>query len=322
MECLSTQGLPKTGRAAAWGALYATRMSHVEFTPGDHGNFDAELRIGQFGPIKLARLTLDNCSVERKRNHIVRNSPRLYNFLLQAEGSSTFYHCGKEARLETGDFVLCDTGLPHYWRTDACSVTVMVRVPGDILRTYLPTPEQYCGRHLGRATGLTGAVATMVRELSEGSGGEILPVYEDRVARYLLEMISMSYAMAMEPEQDASAIAWQRRKDVIEFIEDNLRDPELSPATISEGLRVSPRYLRTVFAAGGEKMSAYILRRRLEECARQMCTPAWKAHTLTEIAFSWGFNSAPHFTRTFHEKFGVSPREYRKLGLEKLEVAA
>lgn len=315
MECLSTQGLPKTGRAAAWGALYATRMSHVEFTPGDHSNFDAELRIGQFGPIKLARLTLENCSVERKRNHIVRNSPRLYNFLLQAEGSSTFYHCGKEARLETGDFVLCDTGLPHYWRTDASSVTVMVRVPGDILRTYLPTPEQYCGRHLGRATGLTGAVATMVRELSEGSGGDILPVYEDRVARYLLEMISMSYTMAMEPEQDASAIAWQRRKDVIEFIEDNLRDPDLSPATISEGLRVSPRYLRTVFAAGGEKMSAYILRRRLEECARQMCMPAWKAHTLTEIAFSWGFNSAAHFTRTFHEKYGTSPREYRKQGL-------
>src|SRR5690606_10748624 len=263
-----------------------------------------ELRIGQFGPIKLARLTLDNCSVERKRNHIVRNSPRLYNFLLQAEGSSTFYHCGKEARLETGDFVLCDTGLPHYWRTDASSVTVMVRVPGDILRTYLPTPEQYCGRHLGRATGLTGAVATMVRELSEGSGGDILPVYEDRVARYLLEMISMSYTMAMEPEQDASAIAWQRRKDVIEFIEDELRDPDRSPATISEGLRVSPRYHRTVFAAGGEKMSAYILRRRLEECARQMCMPAWKAHTLTEIAFSWGFNSAAHFTRTFHEKYG------------------
>lgn len=315
MECLSTQGLPKTGRAAAWGALYATRMSHVEFTPGDHSNFDAELRIGQLGPIKLARLTLENCSVERKRNHIVRNSPRLYNFLLQAEGSSTFYHCGKEAKLETGDFVLCDTGLPHYWRTDASSVTVMVRVPGDILRTYLPTPEQYCGRHLGRATGLTGAVATMVRELSEGSGGDILPVYEDRVARYLLEMISMSYTMAMEPEQDASAIAWQRRKDVIEFIEDNLRDPDLSPATISEGLRVSPRYLRTVFAAGGEKMSAYILRRRLEECARQMCMPAWKAHTLTEIAFSWGFNSAAHFTRTFHEKYGTSPREYRKQGL-------
>lgn len=315
MECLSTQGLPRTGRAAAWGALYATRMSHVEFTPGDHGNFDAELRIGQLGPIKLARLTLENCSVERKRNHIVRNSPRLYNFLLQAEGSSTFFHCGKEAKLETGDFVLCDTGLPHYWRTDASSVTVMVRVPGDILRTYLPTPEQYCGRHLGRATGLTGAVATMVRELSEGSGGDILPVYEDRVARYLLEMISMSYTMAMEPEQDASAIAWQRRKDVIEFIEDNLRDPDLSPATISEGLRVSPRYLRTVFAAGGEKMSAYILRRRLEECARQMCMPAWKAHTLTEIAFSWGFNSAAHFTRTFHEKYGTSPREYRKQGL-------
>jgi AraC-like DNA-binding protein len=321
MEFLSTQGLPKAGRAAAWGAIYATRMSQVEFTPGDQSKFDAELRIGQLGPIKLARLSLDNCSVERTNNHIARNSPRLYNFLLQAEGASTFYHCGKEAKLETGDFVLCDTGLPHYWRTDQSSVTVMVRVPGEVLRTYLPTPEQYCGRHLGRATGLTGTVATMVRELSERAGGAIAPVYEDRVARYLLEMISMSYAMGMEPEQDASAIAWQRRKDVIEFIEDNLRDPDLSPATISEGLRVSPRYLRTVFAPGGEKMSAYILRRRLEQCARQMCTPAWKAHTLTEIAFSWGFNSAAHFTRTFHEKYGMAPREYRKQGLAQAVAA-
>ena len=59
-------------------------------------------------------------------------------------------------------------------------------------------------------------------------------------------------------------------------------------------------------------MSAYILRRRPEECARQMCNPAWHAHTLTEIAFSWGFNSAAHFTRTFHEKYGMAPREYRR----------
>jgi AraC-like DNA-binding protein len=125
----------------------------------------------------------------------------------------------------------------------------------------------------------------------------------------------MSYMMGVDTVQDASAIAWQRRKDVIEYIEAHLRDPELSPASISAGLRVSPRYLRTIFASGGEKMGAYILRRRLEECARQMGSAAWNAHTLTEIAFSWGFNSAAHFTRTFNEKYGMAPREYRKLAL-------
>jgi AraC-like DNA-binding protein/quercetin dioxygenase-like cupin family protein len=309
MELFSTLGLPTIGRAAAWGAIYATRMSQVEFTPGDKDQFDAELRINQIGPVKLARLSVDSCSVERKQSHIARNAPRHYNFLLQAEGASTFYHCGKESELTAGDFVLCDTGLPHYWLTNAQSVTMMVRVAPDVLRTYLPTPEQFCGQPLGRATGLKDTIAAMVRELSDGS---LKSNYEDRVARYLLEMMSMSYMMGADPAQDASAIAWQRRKDVIQYIEDNLRDPELSPASISAGLRVSPRYLRTVFAPGGEKMGAYILRRRLEECARQIANAAWNAHTLTEIAFSWGFNSAAHFTRTFHERYGVAPREYRR----------
>jgi AraC-like DNA-binding protein len=318
MELLTTHGLPEVGRAAAWGEIYASRKSQCEFTPGDKDRFDAELRIGQLGPVKLARLTVDKCSVERRQSHIARNAPRLYNFLLQAEGASTFYHCGKEAQLEAGDFVLCDTGLPHYFLTHDHSVTVMVRVAGEVLRSYLPTPEQFCGQQLGRATGVTGTVAAMVRELSAGIGGGLEARCEDRVARYLLEMISMSYTMGAARAEEASAIAWQRRKDVIQYIEDNLRDPELSPASISAGLRVSPRYLRTVFAPGGEKMSAYILRRRLEECARQMANPAWHAHTLTEIAFSWGFNSAAHFTRTFHEKFGMAPREYRRVSLERI----
>lgn len=314
MELLTTDGLPANGRAAAWGDLYATRMSHVEFTPSNKDKFDAELKFSHFGPVKLARLSVDNCSVERKQSHIAHDTRRMYNFLLQAEGASTFHHCGKESHLREGDFVLCDTGLPHYFHTEGKSVTVMVRVGCDTLRTYLPTPEQFCGQHLGRATGMTGAVAAMVRELTQGDR-EVGPLYEDRVARYLLEMISMSYTMGLDTLTDASAITWQRRKDVIQFIEANLRDPELSPASVSAGLRLSPRYLRTIFAPGGEKMSAYILRRRLEECARQMASAAWSAHTLTEIAFSWGFNSAAHFTRTFNEKFGMAPREYRKLVL-------
>jgi AraC-like DNA-binding protein len=67
-----------------------------------------------------------------------------------------------------------------------------------------------------------------------------------------------------------------------------------------------------VFASSGEKVSGYIIRRRLEECAKQIRNPAWAGHTLTEIAFAWGFNSAAHFTRSFHERFGMTPRDYRR----------
>ncbi len=71
-----------------------------------------------------------------------------------------------------------------------------------------------------------------------------------------------------------------------------------------------------IFASGNETVSAYILRRRLEECARQMADPTWNGHSITEIAFAWGFNSAPHFTRSFRDRYGVAPREYRRRRLE------
>jgi transcriptional regulator GlxA family with amidase domain len=31
-----------------------------------------------------------------------------------------------------------------------------------------------------------------------------------------------------------------------------------------------------------------------------------------KIAFASGFNSAAHFSRSFHEEFGVTPTEYRR----------
>jgi AraC-like DNA-binding protein len=55
----------------------------------------------------------------------------------------------------------------------------------------------------------------------------------------------------------------------------------------------------------------YIQRRRLEKCASQLSNPMWCGHTISEIAFSWGFNSSAHFTRAFRAHFGVTPREYR-----------
>lgn len=315
MESVSTLGLPTAGRAAAWSALYATRMSRGGFTPENQGQFDAELRIGKLGPVKLAKLSVDRCSFERSQSDIGQNFPRLYSFLLQAEGSSTFYHCGNEAHLKEGDFVLCDTGLPHYWRTENPSVTIMARVEPTVLREYLPAPEQFCGLHLGRAVGLTDTVSAMVQSLTTRVETGIDAAYEGQVARHLLEMISMTYTMGFGGS-DASATLWQRRKDIIRYVEEHLRDPGLSPASIAQGLRLSPRYLRTIFSISGERVSTYILRRRLEECARQMRNPAWNGHTLTEIAFSWGFNSSAYFTRCFHEQFGLAPRDFRRAGMQ------
>ena len=86
-------------------------------------------------------------------------------------------------------------------------------------------------------------------------------------------------------------------------------------------MKLSPRYLRMIFASENETVSAYILRRRLEQCARQIGDPAWRGHSMIKIAFGWGFNSAPHFTRTFRDRFDMPPREYRRLKLDEQATA-
>ena len=311
MERLTTVGLRAAGRVAAWNDLYSSRMSRVEFTPGDQSRFDAELSIGQLGPVKLAKLSVDSCSIERTSRHLAQ-SPRLYSFLLQAKGSSVFCHYGREARLAEGDFVLCDTGMPHYFCTENPSVTIMVRVMPAVLREYLPNIDQFCGVHLGRAVGVTGTVAAMVQSLSEHADFGSCPDYEGRVASYLLEMLSISYTVGFDDRPPASPRIGRRRNDIIRYIEDHLRDPSLTVESVANGVHVSPRYLRAIFSGSEESVSAYIRRRRLEECARKLRDPAWRGHTMMKIALSYGFNSAAHFSRSFHEQFGVIPREYRR----------
>jgi len=312
MESYSTEAFPVANRASAWSKLYSQQLNRVNFTPADRHDFAARLSLGQLGPIQLASMFANRSNIERTRSHISPSARRLYSFLLQARGTSVLDHCGNEARLNQGDFVLCDSAAPHSFTLGDDSMVIMLRVDAALIKKHLPTPERFCGLRLDNDVGLTGTMSAMVEKLNTQIQNGFHSTYDGRFARHVLEMLSMAYAIGFEEQPEGSAVMRSRQSEVIRYIEDNLRDPELSPASVAAGLRISPRYLRTLFAGRGEKASNYIVRRRLEECAKQLRNPSWSGHTLTEIAFAWGFNSAAHFTRTFHEHFGMAPRDYRR----------
>jgi AraC-like DNA-binding protein len=313
MESYSADALPAASRATAWNDLYSQALNRVEFTPEDRHSFAARLSLGRLGPIQFVRMSTNRTDIRRTRRHIVPGAPRLYSFLLQAKGSSVFQHCGQEARLTEGDFTLCDSAAPHSFAVEDRSTVIMLRVDGATLAR-APADARAVLRHAAAARG----------------GAHRADVGDDREARRPARgrlHLGLRREHRAPPARDDGDVLRDRVRGASRpfggdqgapgrsraHIEDRLRDPKLSPASVAEGLRISPRYLRTVFAGTGEKVSAYIIRRRLEECAKQIRNPAWAGHTLTEIAFAWGFNSAAHFTRTFHEQFGMAPREYRRV---------
>jgi AraC-like DNA-binding protein len=303
-------------RTAAWAELLATHLDKLEFTPADGDAFEAELHVLQLGPLRIVRLKDGAGALIRAPRHIGHAPVQVYAALLLLSGAARFSQYGREAALEEGDLVLCDMGAPYGLHLEGGAEIAVLRAPGPILREHLPSPESFCGRRLAAAEGVTCAIAAVTTSLCSGSPLPLSPEFQNRYARHLLDMIATSYAVAFDSLVGASSIASGRNARVKLFIEQHLRDPELTPRTIALRLRLSSRYLRMIFAAGNEKISAYILRRRLEECARQMADPRWRGHSITEIAFAWGFNSAPHFTRSFRERYGLSPRDYRRRQLD------
>jgi AraC-like DNA-binding protein len=273
---------------------------------------DFKMNIVEMGPMELVSFRCGSVVTRRYANELTRRARHMSVFILQVSGQSTLRHYGHDISLEPGDFALCNTAEGYELHHAHASDMILFRVPTDILKRVLPTPEFYFGRKLPSVVGMASTAAVMAKDLASSSELISKPALSEKAGRFLLDLLATTYCDALDQDRSGSAVMVERFSRVKLFIEDNLRDPDLSPAMAARHLKLSSRYMRMIFTAGGESPAAYILRRRLEECARQFCSPKWARQSITEIAFSWGFNSGPHFARSFRSRFGESPREYRQ----------
>src|SRR6266511_1969047 len=77
------------------------------------------------------------------------------------------------------------------------------------------------------------------------------------------------------------------------FIERNLADPNLSPATIAASVNISVRYLYKLFEQDGVTVSEWIRTRRLDNTARDLADPQLAHRASAGIGARWGFDD-PH----------------------------
>jgi AraC-like DNA-binding protein len=69
-------------------------------------------------------------------------------------------------------------------------------------------------------------------------------------------------------------------------------------------------YIRLYARAFGETPQAFVMRRRLEN-AQQLLRGG--SLTVTEVCLEVGYDSVGSFSTLFRQRFGVSPRDYRRI---------
>jgi AraC-like DNA-binding protein len=311
VDIYSTANVPRGARASWWNALYADRLAHVTFNPADPEDFEAELRLGSVGPLGIARVVAKPTDIERNTAHISRGGARLFSFLLLARGSAVFEHCGRNTPLGEGDFTLCDSTTPHRLHCSDATELLVLRVAPAVMREYLPNPELWCGMRLPAGSIFASAAVNMVRDIYGRLDAGMPERFARTAAANLLGVLATSIGMTFDVPEGATTVV-SRRIQALRYVDLHLCDPELAPAGVAQALRVSPRYLRMLFEGEQESVAEYILRRRLEECARQLANPMLRGRSITGVAFMHGFSSAAHFSRTFRDQYQVTPSEFRR----------
>lgn len=311
MQVFRTADLAPERRVASWTAFYSRRFAPLSFEPVDGEEFEAELCVGAIEPVDFARMRSSGYRAERTKAHVAATSARKFGFIIVIDGAGFVRHCGREAELGPGDVLLNDNTEPMACCFKGPFHAITVRAPEDVVRIRLPNVDEVCGLRLPAATGLTRAVSIMAECLLDQTNSDVRADHGATMAGHLLDVLATCCLMARErPASEQSAVGF-RYSMARQFIEQNLPAPDLTAQRVAAALRISPRYLRALMAEAGEPVSSLILRRRLEEAAKQLASPLWRERKISDIALAWGFKSSAHFARVFSDRYSMSPREYR-----------
>jgi AraC-like DNA-binding protein len=185
-------------------------------------------------------------------------------------------------------------------------------IPDAALRRHLASPECLVAIPMSGSTGLSGLLSGFLRNFWLEFQTGLDSAAAGRVAGTILDLVGSAYSVAPQARVDRSSLAAAHLVRILNYIEAHMTDPDLTPTRIADACRMTTRYLHHLFSEENETVSRYILRRRLEACARALSCTAQRGRTVTSIAFDYGFNSPTHFGRVFRARFGVTPREYRR----------
>ena len=226
---------------------------------------------------------------------------------LQRQGVALVQQDGRESRIEAGDLFMVDPARPFSIETGEI-VTQSVYMEPEALRSIVPDLDSLTARAIKGSEG-PGAMFKGLLDVMFAQADSLQEPAADRIADALPFVLSA--ALAGQGEPAPTRVRAMHRQHILRYLRDNLRNHELDANLVARGVNLSTRYIYELFEEDGQPLMKWIWSTRLERCRNDLAARGLDARTIGEIAYYWGFNDVAHFSRSFRQRYGQSPREFR-----------
>jgi AraC-like DNA-binding protein len=307
--------VPAASRAEYFREAVRAAFGPLDMRVGDGQDLPDQVRAAELGAIRIGELSASKPGgADRTRRHTRLMEADICKVDVVAEGEAVIEQLGRQARLRPGDYALVDFSHPAHWTNTWSTRIVSIGFP----RKLLPLGADHVAKLT--AVGFTaeegpGALFSSTARQLARHFDNLDPASRLRVGAATLDLITVALAGRLDrgdvlaPDVRQRALILRMRA----FIEHQLANPDLSPATIATAHHVSLRYLYKLFEEEQASVAGLIKERRLERCRRDLLDPSLGDLPVSAIAARWGLTNPPHFSRAFRAAYGISPVEYRRL---------
>lgn len=236
--------------------------------------------------------------------HVQRNIFSSYLLIVMLTGSLSYQTRRSMGVARPGTALLLDCNEPHsYAALGKCSFT-FIHFTGAQSRALYEEIEAKGGNliHLQDASAVHEGIGTLLSAMQEDGR------FDETQASVLIYSMLMTL-LKQSSTQPGTGTGNPIVDKAITHIQTHLTD-NLSVDEIAASTGYSASYFSHIFAAEtGMSPYQFVVRSRVEHAQLLLKTTR---HSVQEIAFQCGFNSAANFCYTFRKMTGISPHAYRK----------
>jgi AraC-like DNA-binding protein len=311
-QTISTASIEPSQRLAYWTDLVCDTFVQLDCDPGaGQHSIEGDIHADELASLRLSKVTATPQVVRRTAAKIARASEDYFLVSIQTRGEGLIVQDGRVAKLAPGDFALYDSTRPYELRFDGAFQQYVLQLPGPTLRTALPDTAALTASTVSGQRGaghlMIGMIGTLAADIDTLAPASAHAVAES-VTQILIAGLSALPAAKRAPVSHLTAY---HREQIKACARARLRDPALNVATLAAQLRLSPSTLHRAWSGEACSLTEWIWAQRLDAARHDLCDPNQAARSVSEIAFSWGFNDAAHFSRAFRARFGRSARALR-----------